>query len=253
MALSQNGYRRSSSSSSSSSGNAGAHIETSVVIAPFAQTDRRNRSGRSDRRTLDLQHTLTSTFSSHLLRHLYPRSTISISLHVISADGGVLAACINAASLALVDAGVAMPSLIAAVTSGIVPVDPLMNHHKEDSSKQNSEPILDLNNAEELELPFLTAATVAGVPIATKISGGTGGSGDGDGDGAREATTAEEEDKIASLQLDSRLQLSTSSSKDTNRNLEAMLAVALDGSKQIRTAMEDVVRKHGERVLGGRR
>src|SRR5690349_8477463 len=103
----------------------------------------RRRWTKGDKRVQELQTTISQAFQAHLITHLYPRSTISISLHVLSLDGALLAACLNAASLALVDAGVPMPSILAAITTGsIAPTD---------DATSKSEPILDLNNAEEQE------------------------------------------------------------------------------------------------------
>lgn len=190
-----------------------ALIETEVSIAPFAQTDRRRRA-KGDKRVQELQTTISSAFQAHLFTHLYPRSSITVSLHVLSLDGSLLAACLNAASLALVDAGVPMPSILAAVTSGMI---------TSTDGATPSDPLLDLNNAEELELPFLSVATVAGLS-----------------DG--------EEDKVSVLTMESRIQIGQDGKK-----LEAMLAVGVDGCKQIRAIMEGVVRDHGARILRGRR
>ncbi|KIX08195.1 uncharacterized protein Z518_02851 [Rhinocladiella mackenziei CBS 650.93] len=193
--------------------NNNATVETELNIAPFAQMDRRRRI-RNDKRIMELQTTISNTFQSHLFTHMYPRSTISISLHVLSLDGALLAACLNAASLALVDAGVPMPSILAAISSGsITPAD---------DSSAKPEPILDLNNAEEQELPFLSIATVSGQQGL--------------------------EDKVSALMMESRCQIGGANSK-----LESMLATGVDGCKQMRRKMEEVIRKHGAKVMQSRK
>ncbi|KIW69804.1 hypothetical protein, variant [Phialophora macrospora] len=189
--------------------NKNALVETDINIAPFATMDRRRRV-RADKRIQELQSTISSAFQSHLFTHLYPRSTISISLHVLSLDGGLLVACLNAASLALVDAGVPMPSILSAVSCGvIVPTE---------DSKAKPEPLLDLNTAEEQELAYLSIATVSG------------------GEGA--------EDKVSVLVMESRVEIATGSGK-----VEAMLATGVDGCREVRRKMEDVIRKHGAKVM----
>jgi exosome complex component RRP41 len=55
-----------------------------------------------------MQHTLSSTFSPIIFTTLYPHSTITISLHILSQDGSLLASLINASTLALIDAGIPM-------------------------------------------------------------------------------------------------------------------------------------------------
>jgi exosome complex component RRP41 len=42
----------------------------------------------------------------NILLDLFPRAQIDICLQVLQADGGILCACINAAMLAVADAGV---------------------------------------------------------------------------------------------------------------------------------------------------
>ena len=84
-----------------------ASIEVNISVAGFSQVDRK-RSKRTDKRTQEMQHTISSAFSDVLHTHLYPHSTISISLHVLADDGALLAALINASTLALIDAGIPM-------------------------------------------------------------------------------------------------------------------------------------------------
>ena len=132
---------------------------------------------------------------------------------MLSLDGGLLASCLNAASLALVDAGVPMPSILGAATSGIIPaVD----------GEGKAEPILDLNNAEEMELPFLTVGAVGGV--------------------------LGQEDKVSVFMMETRVQIG-----GKNDKLEGMMAVGVDGCKQVRKVMEGVVRAHGAKVVKGMR
>jgi exosome complex component RRP41 len=190
-------------------------VETEINIAPFAQTDRR-RTTKGDKRVQELQTTISQTFQTHLFTHLYPRSTISIALHVLSLDGALLAACLNAASLALVDAGVPMPSILAAVTSGHI------TSAEDTLSSSSSDPVLDLSNAEEQELPFLSLATVAAMPG--------------------------EDDKVSVLVMESRIQVEQGGGK-----LDGMLALGVDGCKRVRKVLEDVVRGHGAKILRGRK
>lgn len=192
-------------------------VETEINIAPFAQTDRRRRT-KGDKRVQELQTTISQTFQTHLFTHLYPRSTVSITLHVLSLDGALLAACLNAASLALVDAGVPMPSILAAVTSGHI----TSTEDTSSSSLSSSDPVLDLSNAEEQELPFLSLATVAAMPG--------------------------EDDKVSVLVMESRIQVEQGGGK-----LDGMLALGVDGCKRVRKVLEDVVRGHGAKILRGRK
>ena len=51
-----------------------------------------------------------------LVMGLHPRCTIHVDLHVMHADGSLLSALINAACLAMLDAGISMTSMVSAIT-----------------------------------------------------------------------------------------------------------------------------------------
>lgn len=73
---------------------------------------------------------------------------------MLSQDGGVLAACVNAATLGLIDAGVPMWGYVGAVTVGWVA------GQGGEKEEETGTPVLDVNNTEEGELPVLTLATM---------------------------------------------------------------------------------------------
>lgn len=151
-----------------------------------------------------MQNTIASAFQNTLFTHLYPHSTITISLHVLSQDGSLLAACLNAATLALIDAGIPMSDYVVACTSGLTPLE-------SGKTEMGSDPLLDLNGTEEQELPWLTVGTV-----------GAAG------------------ERVSVLVMESRVQVG---------RLEGMLAVGVDGCKQVREILDGVVRRQGKRVL----
>jgi exosome complex component RRP41 len=148
-----------------------------------------------------MQSTLASAFGAAILTHLYAHSTIQIVLQVVSQDGSLLAACINAATLALIDAGVPMGDYVVACTAGSTSAR---------AADERADPLLDLNAAEEAELPFLTVATVG------------------------------DSDRVAVLVLETAVHAA---------RLEGMLAVAVDGCKQVRTILDGVVRRRGKDML----
>ncbi|KAK9450162.1 ribosomal protein S5 domain 2-type protein [Limtongia smithiae] len=137
----------SGTNASGSSGNGGgssgkATIDVKVVVAPFSTMERRKRG--NDSRMQELALTIQHVFEGAILRQLHPKSRIEIALHVLAQDGGVLQACVNAASLALVDAGVPMYDYVCACTAGVY----------------DKEILLDLNRLEEGDMPFMTLATI---------------------------------------------------------------------------------------------
>ncbi|KAK3335889.1 3' exoribonuclease family, domain 1-domain-containing protein [Cercophora scortea] len=178
-----------------------AEVAVSIVVAGFSSVDRK-RPGRGDKRILELQSTISSALAASLHTHLFPHSTISISLHVLSQDGSLLAALINAATLACVDAGIPMTDYVVACTAGSTSTYA--------ANDEAADPLLDLNHQEEQELPGLTVATLG------------------------------QTDRVAVLVCESRVQVS---------RLEGMLAVGVDGCKQVREILDRVVRDKGHRML----
>lgn len=78
------------------------------------------------------------------------------------------------------------------------------------SNDEKADPLLDLNGQEELELPFLTVGTVG------------------------------DTDSVSVLVMETRVQVG---------RLEGMLAVGVDGCKQVREILDGVVRRKGTALL----
>lgn len=192
---------QSTSASIASSPNGGGDVAVSIVIGGFSTVDRKKRS-RTDKRLQEMQATIAKALAGTLHTHLYPRSTISISLHVLSQDGSLLAALINASTLALIDAGIPMTDYLAACTAG--------STSSYSANDEGADPLLDLNQQEEQELPFLTMATLGA------------------------------SDKVAVLVCESRVQIG---------RLEGMMAVAADGCKWVRNFLDGVVREKGAKMV----
>ena len=104
------------------------------------------------RRIQEIEITIAKALASNLHTHLFPHSTITVSLHVLSQDGSLLAALLNATTLALIDAGIPMSDYIAACTAG--------STSSYAAADDAADPLLDLNTQEEQELPYLTVATL---------------------------------------------------------------------------------------------
>lgn len=67
----------------------------------------------------DKEELIKQTFQSTILSALFPRTKISIIIQEINNDGSLLATIINATTLALMDAGIPIKSLIAASSTVI--------------------------------------------------------------------------------------------------------------------------------------
>ncbi|KAI4165957.1 MAG: hypothetical protein LQ342_000388 [Letrouitia transgressa] len=184
-----------------SGGDTNATVQVEIGIAGFSGVDRKRR-GRGDKRTSEMQTSIANAFTDTIFTNLYPHSNILITLHVLSQDGSLLAACLNAATLALIDAGVPMSDYIVACTSG--------STSSYTGVDESADPLLDLNGMEEQELPFLTVGTL----------------------GASE--------RVSVLVMETRVQVA---------RLDGMLAVGVDGCKQVREVLDHVVRERGKTIL----
>ncbi|KAH9481534.1 Exosome complex component RRP41 [Psilocybe cubensis] len=127
-----------------------ANINVEISIAPFSTGDRRKRS-RGDKRILEYAAAIKSTFEPAIQTSLYPRSQIDVFIQVIQQDGGLLQACINGTTLALMNAGVPMIDFICAVSGGV----------------HSTHPLLDLTLLEENDVPNVTIAVM---PKTQKVS-----------------------------------------------------------------------------------
>ncbi|KAJ2349206.1 exosome non-catalytic core subunit rrp46 [Coemansia erecta] len=67
-----------------------------------------------------VESAIRSTFEREILGQLLPRTLVQINVQVRQADGSVDAAAINATTLALVDAGIPLRSMIAAATCAVL-------------------------------------------------------------------------------------------------------------------------------------
>lgn len=78
---------------------------------------------------------IRETFEAAILTERYPRSQIDICLQVLQLDGGNYCACVNAATLALIDAGIALKDYVCACSVSLVNGTPLVDiNHLEQSS-----------------------------------------------------------------------------------------------------------------------
>lgn len=98
-----------------------ALLEVNMRIAPFASSsgDRRNVP-ISDRRLIEQSANIKNALEAALMLQLFPKTRIIVDLTVLADDGGRLCACINAATCALVDAGLPMKDLVCSCSAGLV-------------------------------------------------------------------------------------------------------------------------------------
>jgi exosome complex component RRP41 len=85
-------------------------------MAPFSVDDRK-RPG-PDRRSQEISMVSRKALDPVILRELYPKTAIEVYVEVLQSDAGTRTAGINAASVALADAGIPMRDLVSSVAIG---------------------------------------------------------------------------------------------------------------------------------------
>jgi len=96
-------------------------------MAPFSVEDRK-RPG-PDRRSIEISKVSREALEPVIMKELFPRSAIDIFVEVLQADAGSRTACLNAASVALIDAGIPMKGIVTSVAvakvDGVLVLDPM--------------------------------------------------------------------------------------------------------------------------------
>jgi len=109
-------------------------------MASFSVEDRK-RPG-PDRRSIEVSKVSREALEPVIFQEYFPRSAIDIFVEVLQADAGTRTAGINAASIALADAGIPMKSLVSACAVGKVDDTLVLDLNKdEDNYGQADMPI----------------------------------------------------------------------------------------------------------------
>ncbi|AFR94724.1 exosome complex component RRP41 [Cryptococcus neoformans C23] len=170
-----------------------AVVSVEVGVVPWAAGAGARRT-RGDKRLQEIGAAIRQTFEPVIMTHLYPRSEIAIHVQVLSADGGILPTSINATTLALIDAGISLLDYVSSISIGLHLLQPL----------------LDLSQPEESDLPSLV--------IASLPSSG----------------------KITLAQMETRLHVD---------RFEEMLTLGVEACKVLKEEMDGVVKDRTERIV----
>lgn len=96
-------------------------------MATFSTSERKNRP-RGDRKSEEMAIHLKQSLSAAIMLELYKGSQIDVFVEILEADGGAYCASVNAATLALVDAGIGLQEYVCACTASIANGDiPLLD------------------------------------------------------------------------------------------------------------------------------
>ena len=107
-----------------------ALVRCEFSMASFSTGERRRRT-KGDRKSVELSLVIKQALEAAVLTELMPRSQLDVNIQVLQADGGVRSAAINAAVLALADAGVPLRDTMAACSAGYLDGTPLLDAREE--------------------------------------------------------------------------------------------------------------------------
>lgn len=103
-----------------------ALVNCQYSMATFSTGERKKRP-HGDRKSIEMSMHLRQTFEAAIMTEQYPRSQIDIYVQILQSDGGNYCACVNAATLALVDAGIPLKDYVCACSVGFVDDTPLVD------------------------------------------------------------------------------------------------------------------------------
>ena len=211
-----------------------ALIKAELSSASFSASERKGKL-RHDRRANELALLVQEAFEAAVLVQLFPNSQIDIFLQILQVDGGRTAAAINAATLALIDAGVPMRDFVVCCHAGFVENTPIVDlNYAEECSNCADMPVAILPNCGDAE----STAADGSAPMDDGEDDGEGASAAGasvGGGSAGGASAAGGGDSIVMMQLDRRLPL---------EHFASLVAVAADGARQIHALLKEEVRQH---------
>ncbi|EFN89690.1 exosome complex component RRP41 [Harpegnathos saltator] len=185
------------------------NCQYSMAVFSFTSGERKRRprgDWKSQERSIQLRHAMEAII--HL--ELYPRSQIDIFVEILQVDGSDYCASVNAATLALIDAGIPIKNYAVGCTVALINTP-----STDEQDKTLAGGVLDANFVEEYS-PGVTLSVVA-LPGTSEVESNENGL------------------IVVAHGTGQRLHLS---------HLEALKQRALQGCKDIRTIMDQSVRQH---------
>ncbi len=119
-------------------------------MASFS-VEERKRPG-PDRRSIEISKVSREALEGVVMEALYPRSAIDVFVEILQADAGSRVAGINAASVALADAGIPMKCLVSAVAAGKIDDVVVLDLNKDEDNYGSADLPIAMNQFGEITL-----------------------------------------------------------------------------------------------------
>ena len=107
---------------------------------PFAVDERKNPA--PSRREIEISKVIKEALKPAVMLERFPRTVVDVFIEVLQADGGSRCAALDAASVALADAGIPMRDMVSAIASGKVADTIVLDvNNEEDQAGQADMPV----------------------------------------------------------------------------------------------------------------
>jgi len=124
-------------------GNATVHDQLSIQceygMAPFSTEHYRPKNRRTGRKESEIEMMMSKTYKEAIMMELYPKSEVVVCIQVLQSDGGNTMAAINAGTLALIDAGIAMKEYVVACTAVSIDGTAVLDCNQQEANAQGAE------------------------------------------------------------------------------------------------------------------
>lgn len=120
-------------------------------MSPFSVTER--KSPAPSRREIEISKVIKEALEPSLLLDKFPRTVVDVFIEVLQADGGSRCAALDAASVALADAGIPMRDMVCACAAGKVADTIVLDvNNEEDQAGQADMPVGYMPNLDQITL-----------------------------------------------------------------------------------------------------
>lgn len=120
-------------------------------MSPFSVTERKNPA--PSRREIEISKVIKEALQPAVILKDFPRTVVDVFIEVLQADGGSRCAALDAASVALVDAGIPMRDIVAACAAGKVADKIVLDvNDEEDKEGQADMPVAYMPNLGKITL-----------------------------------------------------------------------------------------------------
>jgi exosome complex component RRP41 len=120
-------------------------------MSPFSVTERKNPA--PSRREIEISKVIKEALEPAVILDQFPRTAVDVYIEVVQADGGSRCAALDAASVALADAGIPMRDMVSAIAAGKVADTIVLDvNNEEDQAGQADMPVGYMPNLDKVTL-----------------------------------------------------------------------------------------------------